>query len=102
MVRAEYAIAVDESAIKFMANLEKKIRRQIGSRIDALAQNPRPRGVKPLEGEEGIYRIRSGDYRIVYQVNDGAKSVYVLRIAHHRDVYRNIRVRISSKQRRPS
>ena len=55
--------------------------------IDALAANPRPVGCVKLAGRDD-YRIRFGDYRIVYAVDDGARLVIVARIAHRREVYR--------------
>jgi len=56
--------------------------------MDALAINPRPKGVKKLTGLDSLYRIRTGDYRIVYQVRDDRLIVLVVRIGHRKDVYR--------------
>ena len=53
----------------------------------ALAETPRPRGCKKLQGGEKEYRIRVGDYRIVYMIDDRAKAVDITRIAHRREVY---------------
>ena len=52
-----------------------------------LAFNPRPSGCKKLVGEEG-YRIRAGDYRILYRIDDTAKKIFIYRIKHRREVYR--------------
>lgn len=60
---------------------------RIGAAIDALAVEPRPSGVVRLAGRDD-FRIRVGDYRIVYAVDDAARLVLVARIAHRRDVYR--------------
>ena len=54
-----------------------------------LEQNPRPRGVEKLRGTE-LWRIREGDYRVVYHIDDGGKIVIIVRIAHRRDVYRSL------------
>mgnify|MGYP001580816136 FL=1 len=56
--------------------------------MDALAATPRPKGVKKLTGTDDLYRIRVGDYRIVYQIHDDRLIVLVVRIGHRRDVYR--------------
>ncbi len=58
--------------------------------IDALATTPRPRGASALQGHPGVLRIRVGDYRIIYQVQDDLLTVLILRVAHRREVYRGI------------
>ena len=58
--------------------------------IDALATTPRPRGASALQGQPGFLRIRVGDYRIIYQVQDDLLTVLILRVAHRREVYRGI------------
>jgi mRNA interferase RelE/StbE len=62
--------------------------RRIGARIDTLALAPRPAGAKQLAGPERFYRIRVGDYRVVYQVLDKILKVLVVRVGHRREVYR--------------
>ena len=84
--RLEFAPAADRD---FRA-LAEDVRRRLRPRIDALAENPRPHGVETLEGEKGLYRIRVGDYRIIYQIRDNALVVLVVRIGHRRDVYRKL------------
>ncbi len=61
---------------------------RIETKIDGLARDPRPRGVKKLAGEEELYRLRVGDYRIIYQVRDRVLVVLVVNVGHRRDVYR--------------
>ncbi|MGQ0775764.1 MAG: type II toxin-antitoxin system RelE family toxin [Pseudonocardiales bacterium] len=56
--------------------------------ILALPQDPRPAGVKKLAGSSNDWRIRTGEYRIVYEIDDTAKTTTVLRVAHRRDAYR--------------
>jgi mRNA interferase RelE/StbE len=56
-------------------------------RLDTLASNPRPHGCKKLKGGNQEWRIRVGDYRAVYEIDDTAKTVDVTRIAHRREVY---------------
>ena len=56
--------------------------------MDGLAKEPRPKGVKKLSGADDLYRIRVGDYRVVYQIRDDRLIVLVVRIGHRKDVYR--------------
>ena len=58
------------------------------ARIEALGTDPRPRGRQELSASDDLYRIRSGDYRIIYQVQDDRLVVLVIRVGHRRDVYR--------------
>ncbi len=60
----------------------------MAARIDRLSAAPRPPGAKVLAGPERFYRIRVGDYRIVYRINDDTLSVLVISVGHRRDVYR--------------
>jgi mRNA interferase RelE/StbE len=57
-------------------------------KIDALATNPRPRGVGKLAGEDGILRVRIGEFRILYRIEDAALLVLIIRVGHRREVYR--------------
>jgi mRNA interferase RelE/StbE len=57
--------------------------------VEALAQNPFPHGVEKLSGSEHAYRIRLGDYRVVYEVVTEAKLVEIQRVRHRKDVYRS-------------
>jgi len=83
-----YKIKIDNDALNFLSRLPRKFQRQIAGRIDGLADNPRPPGCKKLRNRENTYRIRSGDYRIVYDVFDDRIVIYVIRIRHRKDVYR--------------
>jgi mRNA interferase RelE/StbE len=56
--------------------------------IDGLAEEPRPDGVVKLKGEENAYRVRVGDYRIVYEVRDNVLLVLIVKIGHRREIYR--------------
>jgi mRNA interferase RelE/StbE len=60
-------------------------------RIDALAKNPYPQGIKKIEGEDQLYRLRMGDYRILYQVKGKVLLVLIVGIGHRREIYRRIR-----------
>jgi len=84
---ASYSLFIKPSAIKELEVLPAKDRRKIVSRIEGLASEPRPRGCEKLSGLEQ-YRVRQGDYRVVYGVDDDARVVIVVKIGHRRDVYR--------------
>ena len=84
----QYEITYTRSAVKALRRLDREGARRILRGIDALAQDPRPAGCKQLKGGAGEMRIRVGDYRVVYEVNDGEVVILVLRIGHRREVYR--------------
>jgi mRNA interferase RelE/StbE len=69
----------------------KAIRVRIGGKIDSLKKNPTPQGVKLLKGKgREAYRIRVGDYRILYQIEKDILTILVIKIGHRREVYRGI------------
>jgi mRNA interferase RelE/StbE len=76
------------SARKETERLPGKIADRVLSSIARLAQSPRPVGCQKLEGEDDFWRIRIGDYRVVYQIDAYSKTVYIRRVRHRRDVYR--------------
>ena len=84
---ASYRLRFKRSAAKELEDLPAKSRRRIAERIGALSLDPRPHGSEKLSGEEK-YRLRQGDLRIVYGIDDRESVVTVVRIAHRRDVYR--------------
>ena len=82
-------------SIRFLRSAEKDLRRIQKSRIptiletiEALEENPRPVGCRKLVGSESAYRIRVGDYRVVYTIEDTIRIVEIDRIRHRKDVYR--------------
>jgi mRNA interferase RelE/StbE len=83
----KYKVTIKPSAVKELDRIPKKILRQIVARIDALTDNPRPQGVEKLSGGDQ-YRIRQGDQRIVYSIDDSQEIVDVVKIGHRREVYR--------------
>lgn len=84
---ASYSVAFKRSAAQELADLPARIRRRVAARIGELAQDPRPFGSEKLSGEEK-YRLRQGDYRVVYGIDDRELVVFVWAIGHRRDVYR--------------
>jgi mRNA interferase RelE/StbE len=84
---ASYRLLIKPTAVKELEALPAKDRRRIVPRIEGLASEPRPHGCEKLSGLEQ-YRVRQGDYRVVYGVDDDARVVIVVKIGHRRDVYR--------------
>jgi mRNA interferase RelE/StbE len=82
-----YKILVLPSARKDLDVLEQKIFLQVSRKLNELAKNPRMYGCQKLTAEEG-YRLRSGDHRMIYRIDDAGKKVYIYRIKHRKDVYR--------------
>ena len=83
----KYSVLIKPTVEKQLDDIPKKILRQILSRINSLENNPRPQGSEKLSGQER-YRVRQGDYRIVYGINDRLRTVEVVRVGHRREVYR--------------
>lgn len=82
-----YSIRFKPSAERELKDLSRKEQIRIAKRISDLADEPRPFGSKKLSGEENFYRIRSGDYRVIYQIQDRILLVLVVKIAHRREAY---------------
>jgi mRNA interferase RelE/StbE len=82
-----YRVEVSRRAAKAVTGLEKPIRRKILTAIDALSSNPRPAGCRKLAGQE-TWRIRVGDYRILYEIHDQVLLVIVIDLGHRREIYR--------------
>lgn len=76
--------------MKELAKLDKPVARRIVGAIDGLEAQPRPPGARSLVGYPGLWRIRIGDYRVVYAIKDAELVILALRVAHRRDVYRNL------------
>jgi mRNA interferase RelE/StbE len=85
---ANYSLKIKPSAAKELETLPKKDRQRVAARIQALATNPRPPGCEKLSGQDNLYRVRQGDYRILYTVDDRALLIVVYKIGHRREVYR--------------
>ena len=82
-----YRVALAASAEKELHSLPTRVIARIMPRVERLASAPRPPGCKKLKGGDKEWRIRAGDYRIVYVIDDAARTVDVTRIAHRREVY---------------
>lgn len=85
---SRYRVEIARRAVKSIAGLPSKEQNRIRAAIDLLAEEPRPPGCVALMGEESVYRVRVGDYRILYEVIDERLVIQVVRVGHRRDVYR--------------
>ena len=85
---SRYSVHLARRAVKSIARLQRADQQRIRAAIDLLADEPRPPGCVALTGEEAVYRVRVGDYRILYEVIDDRLVVLVVRVGHRRDVYR--------------
>lgn len=83
-----YTVEITPKARKQLAGLPEADRKRIGKKIDALENAPRPPGCVKLSDSDDLYRVRVGDYRIVYAVRDAFLYILVVRIGHRREVYR--------------
>ena len=82
-----YRLELTESAEKELKRLPNSMTARIAGRIEKLAANPRPSGCKKLKGGVNEWRIRIGDCRVIYTVEDSTRAVEVTRIAHRKEVY---------------
>jgi mRNA interferase RelE/StbE len=83
-----YSILFSSRAKKELLALPGKVILAIEAKIDGLAKEPRPSGCKKLQGSENEYRIRIGNYRVIYTVADVVRIVTIIKIAHRKDAYR--------------
>jgi mRNA interferase RelE/StbE len=86
-VTGSYSLVIKKSAERELRALPKTDLRRITERIRGLAHDPRPPGNEKLSGQDR-YRIRQGDYRVVYRVDDGRRTIEVVKIGHRREIYR--------------
>lgn len=82
-----YRIQVAPAAVRQLRKLDGSASRRVQAAIELLAEEPRPSGAKKLVGGDGEWRVRTGDYRIVYEINDGVLLVLVVAVGHRREVY---------------
>jgi mRNA interferase RelE/StbE len=85
---SRYRVEIARRALKSLALLPRNDQQRIRAIIDLLAGEPRPPKCVALVGEANVYRVRAGDYRVVYEVHDDRLLVQVVRLGHRREVYR--------------
>jgi mRNA interferase RelE/StbE len=87
---ATYTVQLKPAAERNLKKIkDKAVLRRIAKAIEGLQTNPKPTAVKALQGNDSIFRIRVGDYRILYTIEDRARVVLVIRIGHRREIYRD-------------
>jgi mRNA interferase RelE/StbE len=82
-----YSVLIVPSALKFLKKLPESIKKIIDKKIISLSENPRPPGCKKLIADEA-WRVRIGDYRIIYEIHDDKITVIVIKIGNRKDVYK--------------
>jgi len=85
---ASYRLVIRPSVLKDVRDIPKAVLQRIKTAMQSLADEPFARGTSKLQGSEDTFRIRVGDYRIVFEVDSGEKIVKIIHVAHRRDVYR--------------
>jgi mRNA interferase RelE/StbE len=83
----KYFLAIKQSAQRELDALDDTVFTRIDRKILALADNPRPAGCRKLKGYRDQWRVRAGDWRVLYLVDDAARLVSITRVAHRREVY---------------
>lgn len=83
-----YEIRIARRAAKTLAGLERREQQRIRAAIELLAENPRPPACVAMSGEQDVYRVRVGGFRIAYEVVDSLLIVHAVRVGHRREVYR--------------
>jgi len=83
-----YQVVIKPSAAKAIRKLDRDTQRRVIRLLEALAVEPRPGGVTKLAGDDNLWRVRIGDYRVVYEIHDAKLVVMVVRVAHRKDAYR--------------
>ena len=85
-----YRVELSQRAAKQLKGLDRTTQVRLVKTIQLLADHPRPPAARALAGQPGYLRVRVGDYRIVYSVNDGVLLVLVLAVGHRREIYRRL------------
>jgi len=83
-----YEILLERGAEKDLKRLPDEIFRRVVNRIKTLSENPKPSGCRKITGSKNDWRVRIGDYRIVYEIDEKAKAVKIMIIKHRREAYR--------------
>jgi mRNA interferase RelE/StbE len=85
-----YEVRVAPTAVRQLKKLPQKVQEKVVKCVDALSLNPRPHGVEKLSQDPRLWRVRCGEYRVIYWINDEAKVVVALIVRHRKDAYRDI------------
>ncbi|WP_375470367.1 type II toxin-antitoxin system RelE/ParE family toxin [uncultured Nostoc sp.] len=80
-----YQVALAPSAVQRIAELDSEVQQRLAQKLEELALNPRPEDAQPLKDTEPLYKVRLGEYRIIYQIQDQPLLLIVIKIAHLKD-----------------
>ena len=84
---ADYTVIVARSSQKELESLPLSVIKRIAAKIDGLVQQPRPAGCRKLRDENNLWRIRIGDYRVIYEIDDARRIVAIRAVRHRREAY---------------
>ena len=84
---SDYRVLFARAARKELESLPEKVQQRVLQAAESLAEEPRPRGCKKLKGHENTYRVRVGDYRVVYEIHEKEVIVLIVRVRHRKDAY---------------
>ena len=84
-----YTIVLTRTARKDLGRIDAQVTRKVAAAIDGLMLDPRPPGCIKIKSEDGVWRIRVGDYRVGYSIDDATQVVTILRVGHRSDFYSN-------------
>jgi len=82
-----YRVEVAPAAVRQLRKLDRVAQRRVQAAIELLATEPRPTGAKKLVGGNGEWRVRTGDYRVVYEIRDNVLLILVVAVGHRREIY---------------
>lgn len=85
-----YELHIERHAEKDLNKLEKSLFIQIAARIKELADNPHPQGSKKITGSQNDWRLRVGDYRVLYEIDNKTKTIKIMHVKHRREAYRDL------------
>jgi mRNA interferase RelE/StbE len=84
----KYTIELSRVALKTMSKLPRRELVRIQARIDSLSSDPRPSDIKKVQGDSNLYRIRSGNYRVLYRIYDDQILILIVDVDHRKDIYK--------------
>ena len=90
MTEDGYSIQFSPASARELRQLSAQIKRRIRSVVTSLSTDPRPPGYRKLRGYDRLYRVRVGNYRIIYEIDDVSRLISIARLSHRRDVYRSL------------
>ncbi len=83
-----FRIDYKKSAFEELKKLDQAVKERIGAAINALGSEPHPPGSRKMVGSGALFRLRVGDYRVIYEVQEKVLTIFIIRIGHRKDIYR--------------